>query len=442
LAAGPIRRANTIRQFRYAGTDIGERQLRLWGGHLDRTRKEDIAGGIKGYFNNIRFLSAFDMSDEAMNRYAYVERSFKPSLIVAYPSALALLSNFCKRKALKLHKPKVIITSGEMLYPEQREIIEEVFSAPVFNRYGSRQFSNIASECKQHKGMHVASDLFFVEIIHKSGKLAKSGEMGELVVTDLSNYYMPFIRYRTGDFAVSTDRACDCGRGLPLLEKIEGRSFDTIRTPEGKSVGGSFWTRLSRAVPGINRFQIEQKGLNGINFRIVPGPEWKIDFKSVLEEKIKANCGDNFNVTFLIVDDIPLAPSGKSRFIIPNIEEKFVIKSKIHKANITAVEPDLNDCLRIDGELMELADIAEYEKVLIVDATNGVRLETFAVKGPGGKGEIVACGAIANKLSAGDEIGVMAFTWSRDKECDFSNILVDRENRFERYLTEVPGQKI
>lgn len=442
LAAGPVRRANTIRQFRYAGIDIGERQLRLWGGRLDRAWKEGVSERAKDYFNNIRFLSSFDMSDEAMNKYASIERFFKPSLIVAYPSALALLSDFCKRRALRLHKPKAIITSGETLYPEQREIIEEVFSAPVFNRYGSRQFSNIASECKQHNGLHITSDLFFVEVIDKSGRPAKSGEWGELVVTDLSNYYMPFIRYKTGDFAVPTDRVCGCGRGLPLLDKIEGRSFDTIRTPEGKSVGGFFWTRLSRTVPGITRFQIEQKGLNRINFRIVPGSEWKDEFKSVLEEKIKSNCGENFNVTFLVVDDISLAPSGKSRFIISDTEERLVIKSKIHKANITAVKPDLNDCLRIDEELMELADIAEYEKILVVDATNGARLETFAVRGPGGKGEIIACGTIAAQLSAGDEIGVMAFTWSMERESCFSNILVDKENKFVRYLTEIAGEKL
>jgi phenylacetate-CoA ligase len=139
LAAGPVRRANTIRQFRYAGIDIGERQLRLWGGRLDRAWKEGVSERAKDYFNNIRFLSSFDMSDEAMNKYASIERFFKPSLIVAYPSALALLSDFCKRRALRLHKPKAIITSGETLYPEQREIIEEVFFAPVFNRYGSRR---------------------------------------------------------------------------------------------------------------------------------------------------------------------------------------------------------------------------------------------------------------------------------------------------------------
>ncbi len=442
LAAGPVRRANTIRQFRYAGIDIGDRQLRLMGDQLDRTWKENAAAKVKDYFNNIKFLSSFDMSDEAMKEYIYVEHFFKPSVIVAYPSALALLAHFCKRRALKVFKPKAVVTSGEMLYPEQRKIIEEVFSAPVFNRYGTSQFSNVASECKQHKGLHVASDLFFVEVINNSGKPAEAGEKGELVITDLSNFYMPFIRYRTGDYAVPAGRICDCGIGLPLLERIEGRSLNTIRTAEGKSVGGAFWTRLSRTVPGIKRFQIEQKGLNSINYRIVTGPGWKVEFKDILDRKIKSYCGDNLNITFLEVDDIPLTPSGKSRFIIPDTEEKLVIKSKIHKANITSAEPDMNDCLCIDEKLMELADISEYEKILIVDATNGVRLETFAVKAPRDKGDIKACGAVAGKVNPGDEIGVMAFTWAKENEVDFSNILVDKRNRFLRYLTEFPGHKI
>jgi len=440
--AAPYRRANRLRQLRMAGVDIGARELIFWGFDQDISMKERIIRAVKSYFSNTRLISTFDMSESSMRKYASRERSFRPAFIVGYPSALVLFSDYCKKNSVHLHKPEAVITGGETLFPEQRELIEEVFAAPVFNSYGTREFADIAFECPEHRGLHIASDLHMIELIHRSGRPAEVGEPGEIVITDLMNMYMPFIRYRTGDVAVRSGSICSCGRGLPLLDRIEGRSFDSIRTPDGKSVGGFFWTRLSRAVPGIRRFQVEQKALNWIDFRIVPGRGWKDQYIEVLREKIKDCCGGSMHINFLLVEDIPLTPSGKSKFIISDTTDRLVIKSKIHKANITGVQPGNNDCLRIDREIMKLANINDYEKVLIVDATNGARLETFAVGDSAGKGRIIASGAVANHIENGDEIGIMAFTWSSETGGNFSNILVDSQNRFVRYLTEIEGMRL
>ncbi len=441
-SAGPVRRANTLRQLRAAGVDIGEKQLYLVGFQSDRPLKERFKEGIKDFFYNRRFLSAFDMSEDNMKRYASVERSYRPSLVVGIPSALTLFSKFCLNNSIELHTPKAIFTKGETLYQDQREMIEKAFSAPVFNRYGSREFAEVACECEKHDGMHLSSDLFYVEVVRPGGGPAAPGEEGELVITDLSNLYMPFIRYRTGDKAVQSDRQCSCGRGLPLLEGIEARTVDSVRTPGGKVVPGFFWMWLSRTVPGVKRFQVEQMKLSSINYRMIPGRGWKDEYAEELKKKIRANCGENMSVNMMIVDEIPVSENGRARFMISNIKDRLVIKSKIHKANVTGVEPGLNDCLRIDAELMDLADISEYEKILIVNSTNGSRLETFAVRGERGTGEIVSCGGVSAQVSRGDEIGVMAFTWSSEPESAFSNILVDEKNRFSRYLTETAGDKI
>ena len=318
-AAASIRRANTARQLGNLGVGIGDRQMKLWGFDFDKSFGKRFADGAKNFFNNLRCISSFDMSDPALREYAALERSFKPQVIVAYPSALTFFSEFCRKASIGLHSPKAIVSSGEKLYPDQREVIEEVFSAPVYDRYGSREFADIACECPKREGLHVMNDLYHVEVIHESGRRAENGETGEIVVTDLSNYYMPFIRYRTGDLAVPTGRACSCGRGMPILERIEGRAFDIIRTPSGKSVGGFFWTHLSRSVPGIRSFQVEQNEIGKVIFRIVPGPDWKDEYTKVLEEKIGENCGSSLAVDFQIVDRIPLTPSGKSKFIISNL---------------------------------------------------------------------------------------------------------------------------
>ena len=318
-AAVSIRRANTARQLGNLGIEIGDRQLKLWGFGFDKSFGERFAVGAKNYFNNLRCISSFDMSEQAMRKYASLERSFKPQLIVAYPSALMFFSEFCRRESMRLYGPKAIVSSGEKLYPHQREGIEKVFSSPVYDRYGSREFADVACECPKREGLHIMNDLYAVEVIHESGRPAENGEVGELVVTDLSNYYMPFIRYRTGDLAVPTGRVCSCGRGMPILERVEGRAFDVIKTPDGKSVGGFFWTHLSRSVPGIRSFQIEQNEIGKVIFRIVPGPDWKDEHTKILEEMIRENCGENLAVDFRILDRIPLTPSGKSKFIISNL---------------------------------------------------------------------------------------------------------------------------
>jgi phenylacetate-CoA ligase len=377
MAAAPVRRATAMRGYRWTGFDIGGRQALLWGFPPDRSLKERFSEGTKNFFNNILALSSFGMTPEAMRKYAVRLRRFCPSIVTGYPSALEAFSGFCRDTGTSLPPPKAIVTGGEKLFPYQRKLIEEVFGAGVYDRYGSREFSIVAHECPEHNGLHVFSDLFHVEVIHESGRPAESGETGEIVITDLSNLYMPFIRYRTGDQVVRGGTKCPCGRGFPLLERLEGRSPDDIVAPEGK-----------------------------------------------------------------VIDHIPSPAEGKEKVVISNMEERLVIKSKIHKAHINGEEPGENDCLRIDARLMELGNISAYEKVLIVNATNGARLETFAREAPGGSGEITACGAVSKLCGPGDEISVMAFTWSRGDKGDFSNILVDERNMFVRYLTEKAGDMI
>ena len=143
-----------------------------------------------------------------------------------------------------------------------------------------------------------------------------------------------------------------------------------------------------------------------------------------------------------IVDHIPVTPGGKEKIVVSDMEERLIIKSKIHKAHISGEAPDENDCLRIDTKLMELGNVSAWEKILIVNATNGARLETFARDAGGESGEIVACGAVSRLCRPGDEISIMAFTWSKEGKSEFSNILVDGENRFIRYLTEKAGDMI
>jgi len=441
-ASGPTRRAAGVLSYRWAGIDIGDRIAQMWGFHLDTPLKDRVVSSARNYFNNKLNLSSFHLSEETMHRYAEMLSVFKPDAIDSYPSSLAVFAEFCKNHRISNIRPRVVFLSGEKTYPHQHEVIHEVFDCPMFNRYGTNEFSIIAQDCDRHEGLHLLNPSLYLEVIHESGRPAESGEVGEVVITDLANLYMPFVRYRTGDLAVPTLRRCACGRGSSLLDRIEGRVFNVVVTAEGRSAGGAFWTYLSRFVPGIKQFQIEQRDRHGVIFRIVRGPEWKEEYAHSLERKIKDNLGNGFRVDFEFVDDVPLTPAGKFRFVWSKIEERLVVKSKIHKATVTGSIPDGVEGIVVDEDLLELSNLAPFERVLVVDNVNGARIETQVIRGRKGSGEIVISGAGTHHVHTGDEIIIMAFAWSDEPESVFKNILVDERNRFVRYLVEVAGERI
>src|SRR5262249_8028755 len=149
------------------------------------------------------------------------------------------------------YRPRGIITSAMVLHNWQRRVIEEVFACRVTNRYGCEEVSLIACECERHEGLHVNADNLLVEVL-RDGRPAAPGEPGSVVVTDLSNRAMPLLRYQVGDVAVATDRLCPCGRGLPLLERIEGREADYVVTPSGRLISGiSLTENFAVQVPGL-----------------------------------------------------------------------------------------------------------------------------------------------------------------------------------------------
>lgn len=363
---GPRRRANILRGYRWAGVDIGEPVAIV----PETGPSERVVPGwserMKNRFNNLLVLPAPEDRAGSLEALAAAISSWGPALLAGPPTVLERCARLCRGSAGARRRLRAVATFGETLDRGCREAIEEGFGVPVYDRYQMREFSAIAMECAEHRGLHVFSDLFHVEVLRDDGSPAAAGETGEIVVTGLGGRYMPLIRYRTGDLAIRSDRPCPCGRGFPLLERVEGRS--------GAGAG-----RKSAPAPAAE-------------------------------------------------------PRGGG--------ERLVVKSKIHKAHISAETPDDYDCLRIDGRLLELGDIAPCERILIVNVSNGARLETVALEAPRESGTITAGGAVTRLCRPGDEISVMAFTWSEGGPQGFSNILVDERNRFVRFLTEKAGDII
>ena len=318
------RRALLLRHYQWIGIEWGDRIATLWGAPFDIKKSKKLRGKLHGYINNLLFLSSYNLSEDNMDIYLNKLLKFKPKLLVSYPGPLTVFSEFILNKSQKIPGLKAIITSAETLFPWQRELIEKAFQVPVYNRYGCREFGDMAQECKKRRGLHVDIDFFYIEIVDDKGNPFEDPyeNEGELIITSLINYGMPFIRYKIGDVGKLSKKKCPCGMTLPMFSSIEGRTLDIIKTPNGNKLGGTFWTILFRSKPGIKSFQVIQKQINSITVKYIKDPNIHKINLNWFENKIKEKCGKNFIVNFKEVKEIPKTPSGKTRFVISELDQK------------------------------------------------------------------------------------------------------------------------
>jgi phenylacetate-CoA ligase len=175
----------------------------------------------------------------------------------------------------------------------------------------------IASECERREGLHVNADHLVVELQRRPD--APATEPGEVVITDLFNYGMPFVRYLNGDVATASDHVCSCGRGLPLLQRVDGRLLDAIRTPAGHLLPGEFFPHMLKDVPGLVRFQVVQRRLDQLDLSLVRGPGFDEASLAYIRRELAKVVGDSLQLNVHFVDDIPLTPSGKWRVCISEL---------------------------------------------------------------------------------------------------------------------------
>lgn len=314
------RKAVSIRGDGWAGLKYGNKALLFWGAERDIEKNKSIYKKIKhNFIIRNKIVSTYNMSDVDLGNFIDKINKYKPNIIVSYPTPLFHLSQFIEQNKTKFWIPKSIITSSETLFPFQKEKIERVFKRKIFNRYGSREFGHIASECEKHDGMHINIDRFVLEIINSKGENCKPGELGEIVITDLDNYVFPMIRYKIGDIGVMYDKRCSCGRNLPLLEKVEGRVFDLIEGVNGNTVAGTFWTLLRNKIKGWNKFQVVQVKKDQLKIIVEKNEDIEDDFNEKVSQLVKEKLGEEMIIDIKFIDKIPLTKTGKHRWVISKI---------------------------------------------------------------------------------------------------------------------------
>jgi phenylacetate-CoA ligase len=233
------------------------------------------------------------------------------------------MARYIEKEGKHAIRPRAIITTGEALYDFQRELFSRVFGCETYSYYAANEVDAIASECSEHLGYHISAENVIVEIVDDADKLVPVGREGRILVTSLHNYGMPFIRYEIGDVGVSSDKACPCGRGLPLLAAINGRVSDFIYTSRGDCIPGIALNRSFLAGLGVEQYQIVQESYEKVLIKLVFGGEYKRDHVKEatreIERHFKSEIGSDVDIVTELVDQIVPTRIGKRRMFISKV---------------------------------------------------------------------------------------------------------------------------
>lgn len=304
------------RATRWWGVDIGDPEIVVWGSPIE-LGKQDRIKHWRDKVLRTQLLPAFEMSEAKLDQFVATIRRVKPRMLFGYPSALTHIAKHAQKRGVGMTDLgiKVAFVTSERLYDEQRDVISQVFGCKVANGYGGRDAGFIAHECPAGN-MHLTADDIVVEIVDDAGQVQPAGVAGEIVVTHLSTNDFPFIRYRTGDIGVLGATPCSCGRGLPLLQDIQGRSTDFVVAADGTVMHGLSLIYILRDLIGVKSFKVVQETRALTRVQLVPDEHFSPDSVTQIVSGFKQRLGVDVNVVVDLVDNIPAEKSGKFRYII------------------------------------------------------------------------------------------------------------------------------
>ncbi len=294
----------------------GAKKVILWGSESDIFQSGiGLRTKINRWFGNVVFLNSFRMTEEDMKQYVDIINSYRPHIIQGYADSLYDLCQYAEKNHFKIHTPTVIVSSAEMLTDKARTRMESLFGTKLYDFYGSRETSNLAGECGEGL-MHIMALHNHIEVLGQNGQPVTEGEEGNIVVTNLHNYSMPFIRYDIGDTAVLGPRRCQCGSILPTLKSVTGRTTDHFVKDDGTVVSGHAISLMFSQRDWVGAFQIIQEDYKIIRLLVVPQGMVTESEKTKMEHKIRVLMGEDCQLLWDFVDEIPKTPQGKHLYII------------------------------------------------------------------------------------------------------------------------------
>jgi len=307
------------RATRWWEVDIGDTEIVVWGSPIE-LGSQDRVRQVRDKLMRTKLLPAFEMSADRLDEFIADIRAMRPKMLFGYPSALAHIARHADARGIAMNDlgVKVAFVTSERLYDEQRAQIEKTFGCRVANGYGGRDAGFIAHQCPSG-GMHITAEDIIVEIIGPNGEALAPGKSGEIVVTHLATRAFPFIRYRTGDVGVVDEKLCACGRGLPLLKEIQGRTTDFVVALDGTVMHGLALVYVVRDLPGVKEFKIVQESLNLTRIFLVTDAAFQPGSEQTIITGFKRRLGNEVNIEIERVVSIPKEASGKFRYIVSKV---------------------------------------------------------------------------------------------------------------------------
>ena len=264
------------------------------------------------------YMSSYHISSDLAGYYLDALESFQIRYVLAYPSALAALAREATRLGYRCPHLRVAIANAEPVFDSQRDLVKRAFGCPLRETYGMAEYVAAAGECQAGR-LHLWPEVGVVEVLEGEQSVAP-GETGDLVCTSLLDADMPLIRYRVGDRgATATDASCACGRTMPLLDHIEGRSDDMLVTPTGRRIGRI--DPVFKAALPIKEAQIVQTTVGRLHVRYVPAAGFTADSARQIIAAIQERM-DGVEVTLEAVESIPRSANGKFRAVVSRVSQE------------------------------------------------------------------------------------------------------------------------
>jgi phenylacetate-CoA ligase len=312
--AAQMRGGSALRSNEWSGWRLGQPIAAVWGNpEIDPS----LAGRLKNLIRERTFyLDTVRLTEDAVDTFIAQWHQYRPGMLFGHAHSLFVLAQALADRRTRLRTQGIVSTSMMLIEPE-RSLIEEVFGVPVTNRYGCEEVSLIACECERHEGLHVNAEHCIVEILDEDGRPCPPGRNGRIVVTELVNHGMPMIRYEVGDMGIWSEDPCSCGRSLPILAKVTGRTADFLVATDGTRVSGiSLIENTLTALPGLRQMQIVQEAEGSARVNLVPGKDYDQAVADELVRILQKYLGGDFAIEIAACEEIPREKNGKYRFSI------------------------------------------------------------------------------------------------------------------------------
>lgn len=263
------------------------------------------------------YLSSYHVASHTAADYVRAMDHHRVTYLLGYPSSIHALAQACLELEIRPKPLRVVIGNAEPVLDHQRSVIEDVFGCPVRETYGMAEFVAAASEC-EHRRLHLWPEVGVLEVLEQgSDRPVSQGYLGRFVCTGLLNQTMPLVRYLVGDYgSLSAGADCACGRHLPILERVEGRSDDLVRTADGRLIG-----RLDPIFKGshpIKAAQVIQEDFDFFRLVLVPAAGFDLSSTESIVQRLRDRVGE-VRVEVELVEDLPVGPNGKFKAVVSKV---------------------------------------------------------------------------------------------------------------------------